>query len=118
MRHREFIVPADQTFIDHIGVAPDRNAGDDDVASLSLTTPAGESVCLSYDIPGRSIALRVSQGPETLLSLYREGATLLSLEARATGCVLNVAFDSVDCTGKLHIEFDPKFKMSDQLLQN
>ncbi|TDQ52201.1 hypothetical protein [Actinorugispora endophytica] len=116
MGHREFIVPADQSFVDHIGVAPDRTPGGDEVASITLDTPAGENVCFSYDVPNGSIALRVSRGTETLLSLYREGATLLSLEPRDSGCVLHVDFARADCVGKLNIETSPQFKMSDQLL--
>ncbi len=117
MTYRQFVVPNDADFADAFGAVVESVDGEEEyVRSVTLTTASGASLVLVYDSIGRSVSVRLVDSGVILLDLYREGATLLSVESARGSTGVVVAFETEELAGKLVVQIFPDLKVSDTML--
>lgn len=114
MTYRELLVPTREEFRRAFGAEPEPAGDEPTVRAVRIPTAAGESITLSFDIPGRSVRFRWYRGSALLLDLFREGATRLVLDPGGTGVTVHAETDEL--AGDLHVQFTPEMSVHDALL--
>ncbi|MEV4920793.1 hypothetical protein AB0K47_28805 [Streptomyces tirandamycinicus] len=111
----EFITPEPQDFVNALGVEP--NISGDTQRTLKLSDVIGEDVTFSYDAVGGSVrvAWRAASGGD-LISIYREGATLLRIIEDDDGTRLLIEFRTRDTVGELRVQVFPELSISESQL--
>ncbi|OKI00209.1 hypothetical protein A6A06_23930 [Streptomyces sp. CB02923] len=109
-------VPDSNRFAEEFGVTPEGRA-DDDVQSVNFLEVTGQDLTLSYSSLERSVRLRLRQGQEELIDIYREDATLMRIDTSKGSTGITVAFSMGEVDGELRIQVFPSIKIYDQLLR-
>lgn len=111
----EFVTPDRHVFLDALGV--EAQITGETQLKLKLIDVTGEDFEFSFDITGRSIrvAWQNASGKE-LLTIFREGATLLRIAEGAGTTKLVTNFETRDTTGELAIQVFPEIKVEEKSL--
>ncbi|WP_333772789.1 hypothetical protein [Streptomyces sp. IBSBF 3136] len=112
--HREFLAPRDEEVLDAIGQWPDTDESGARV--LGWHSDDGASLVLSYDVLGRSVRVRWTNGGELLLDIFRESATRLAFTSDSSAMNVSVDFHMGESAGALEIQVAPSFSVRDRLL--
>lgn len=113
--HHAFLAPSDEEVLEAIGEWPETD--DSGARRLSWNDAGGGTLVFSYDALGRSVRVRWSNSEgDTVLDLYRESATGLTLSSTPSATVLRVDFHTGECAGALEIQVVPAFSVQDRLL--
>ncbi|TYB43957.1 hypothetical protein [Actinomadura chibensis] len=112
----QFEVPEDAEILDVLGVEPELSASEEMTRIVRLPGGEGESLTLSYDIPGRSVRLQLQRQQELLLDLFREGAERLRLRSDAKSTAIEVDFQTESTRGTLDIQVRPAILIKDRTL--
>ncbi|MER6474085.1 hypothetical protein [Streptomyces collinus] len=112
--YREFLAPRDEDVLDAIGQWPDTDESGARV--LSWHSEDGASLVLSYDVLGRSVRVRWTNGDELLLDIFRESATRLAFTSDPSAMHISVDFHMGESAGALEIQVTPNFCVRDRLL--
>jgi hypothetical protein len=116
MAGHEFLVPDDAELLDAFGVESEATDGVESTRSLRLAAGVDDEVCLTYDIPGRSIHLQWFRKGVCVLDVFREEAARLSVHSGEGVTTLSLAFESGSLSGALHIQVWPTLSINDRLL--
>lgn len=114
MAYREFVVPPAEEFLRAFGVEPEPAGEEPTILAVRIPGSSGESVELSFDVPGRSVRFRWFRGSDLMLDLFREGAVGLTLDPDGAGVTVHAETD--DLAGDLHITVKPGVSVRDALL--
>ena len=114
MTNREFTVPGDDEFADHLGVRP--QPGDETgVSVLWLEGTAGPSAEVVLDVLRRSVLVRLSDRGINIVEVYREGA--VSVRLSRTPPELAIDFETDDTKGSLRISVSPGVSIAEAVLR-
>ena len=103
--YEEFRVPEDHELEAAFGEAP--SPGDEvGVRHLRLQSGDGREIVATTDALGRSVTVKVLQGHDETLAIFREGAQDLIASSRAPEIVVN--FRTGDTQGRLEITLSPR----------
>jgi YD repeat-containing protein len=114
--YREFIVPDDQEILEAIGEWPEVEE-DSEARLLVFRGEGGESIRFTYDALARSVRVQWKSGHgETLVDIFREGATRLTAHSDKSIAYIALEFVMGECAGKMEIQVRPKMAVKDHLL--
>jgi hypothetical protein len=116
MTYRQFLVPTEDEILDAIGSYPGATEGDPNVRTFDLASGAGDSVNISYDVPGRSFRVEIRSGDAVRIDLFRESATRLNVTSADQTVRVQVEFQADDLSGVLEIAVGSTVVMHDRLL--
>lgn len=112
--YREFIVPDDEEVLEVIGEWPEE--AEEGVRSITCHGDKGDTLVVSYGSLQRSVRVRWSlRGGEELLSLFREGATRMTVSSGEGGKCIHIEFRVGELAGGLEIQISPIVTIRDQL---
>lgn len=114
--YREFIVPDDQEILEAIGDWPETEE-DSEARLLVFRGEGGESIRFTYDALARSVRVLWKNGQgETLVDIFREGATRLVVHSGNSCAYIALDFVMGECAGKMEIQVHPKMAVKDHIL--
>ncbi|MEV5439515.1 hypothetical protein AB0K80_26400 [Streptomyces sp. NPDC052682] len=116
MAGQQFLVPDDAEVLEAFGVESEATDGVESTRSLRLAAGVDDEVCLTYDIPARSIHLQWFRKGVCVLDVSREEAVRLSVNSSEGVTALALAFESASLSGELRIQVWPTVSISDRLL--
>ncbi|MFF0201278.1 hypothetical protein [Streptomyces sp. NPDC005017] len=116
MTGQEFLVPGDAEILEAFGVESEATDGVESTRSLRLAAGVGDEVCLTYDIPGRSIHLQWFRKGVCVLDIFREEAVRMSVNSSEGVTTLSLTFESGSLSGELHVQVWPTLSVNDRLL--
>jgi hypothetical protein len=114
-----FVVAADDDWLVSLGVLPltEEASGDDYVRELRLPINDAEELHLTWDETDQSVRVRLRRGPEVIVDLYREQATLLTTEADGPRRYVVLEYRAGGYAGRTRVQVRPAFAMQDSLLR-
>lgn len=109
-------VPAHRDWLEELGCEPEPVPGSPQAHRVRWPGVAGETLTLTLDPPGRSVAVRWERGGEVLADLVREGAARVTLRSDPTGSEVVVLFETPGLRGELSIRLLPAIGLRDRTL--
>lgn len=116
MAHSEFLVPSDDEWLDGFGVTSAPVEDEETTREVRVALTDDTVVTISYDVVGRSVRFTWGTGASSVIDLYREGATRLSLEDRSGATFVIAEFGLDSLHGTLEFQVFPDVKLTDRLL--
>ncbi|GAA1018821.1 MULTISPECIES: hypothetical protein [Amycolatopsis] len=115
----EFVVAEDEVWFSVFDVLPrtEEATGDDFVREVRIPVSETEELHLSWDATHRSVRFRHRRESDIVVDVYREHATLLTIEVRDTGPVVVAEYHANGFRGRTAVRFRPTFALTDVLLQ-
>lgn len=113
---REFITPAEEEWINALGVAPEQVEGDEHIYVLHYPIGSSDHLDFSFDTVGSSIRFRWIRGEEVLANIFREGARRIYVRSGAGEAYVTVDFDTDGLHGQLITRILPAIRIEDALL--
>ena len=113
-------VPDDgATWLNVLGVAPqvEEVSGDPSVMEARIPLPDAEELHLTWDVAHGSVRVRYRQADRTVVDLYRERATLLSIHKTDASTALVAEYRAGDCIGRIRMQTAPHILVTDEFLQ-
>lgn len=113
--YRVFELPSPSEIEEELGVpvvVPD--GADVGVRSFRLEGAGGASVVVTFDGPGRSVRVVVDIGEVGMMTVFREGAVRLSVDASIVGCQID--FETDDTSGVLLLRTYPHIELRETVL--
>lgn len=112
MGNRLFIAPETDEFLFALGVQPE--FGDDDAFHVEFS--AGDlALRFSYSVPGSSVRYELIAGGRTVITSFREGATLLRVGDRGE-MRIDVDYETDDTRGEMTIRIAPQITVTERTL--
>lgn len=105
----------DQTF--GVQPQPEESSGGSFVREVRIPINESDELHLTWDAVDRSVRVRRLHGAAVGLDLYREGATLITLESSATNKTVILEYGVDGYTGHMRIDLVPTFALRDVLLR-
>ncbi|MGV9299238.1 hypothetical protein [Amycolatopsis sp. NPDC003676] len=115
----EFVVAEDEAWFSVFDVLPqaEEATGDDFVREVRIPVSETEELHLSWDAMHRSVRFRYRRAADVVVDVYREHATLLTIEIRDTGPVVVAEYRADGCRGRTSVRLRPTFALADVFLQ-
>jgi hypothetical protein len=111
--YREFILPSDVEFAEHLGVNP--LLGDETgVSILRFEDGVDRSLEVVLDVLRRAVTARLSEGGRQVVEVYREGALSVGLFREPPQ--LTIDFETNDTKGTLKISMPPAMSLVEAVL--
>jgi hypothetical protein len=111
--YRQFIVPSDDEFAEHLGVSP--SPADEAGASvLQFDGGVDGSLEVVLDVLRRSVTARLSERDRQIVEVYREGAVSVGLFDKPPQ--LRIHFETDDTKGCLQISMPPAIGLLETVL--
>ncbi|QBJ91601.1 hypothetical protein D0Z67_15770 [Streptomyces seoulensis] len=112
--YSEFTVPDDEEIFDIIGAWPETQES----GARALTWRSGDgALVLSYEAVTRSVRILWSNTDgDSLLDVYREGATRLAFTSTPSAVGAQIDFSVGECAGVMEIDISPRIAVRDRLL--
>lgn len=114
MANEEFHTPEPIDFLETFGVEP--ILIDEDVFEIDLSDVAEEPVRITFNPMARSVRLVWNKGGESIVDIFREGASRLRIEENGGESRLCVDFSLGGAAGTLYLTVFPTLRVSDELL--
>ncbi|TMR99782.1 hypothetical protein [Nonomuraea basaltis] len=113
--YRQFDVE-DRAELAAAGLEPQPLEGDE-IGGVISWEGSGKQVELSYDIPGRSVRIKIFNDNRQLeLDIFREGAVRLRSQWEGEKLCLQIIFEVDDLAGKIEVGLTPLIYMRDSML--
>ncbi|MEU7243778.1 hypothetical protein [Streptomyces sparsogenes] len=111
----EFVTPDHQDFLNTLGVEAEITG--DTQRTLKFAEVTGEDLTFSYDATGQSVrvAWRNASG-KNLVTIFREGATLLRITEEGGVTQLLTEFRTRDTAGQLVVQVFPDVQVEEKSL--
>lgn len=109
----------DATWLDVFGVAPqvEEISGDPWVMEARITLAGADELHLSWDVAHASVRVRYRDAGRTVVDLYRERATLLSIHKTDASTALVAEYRAGDCIGRIRMQTAPHILVTDEFLR-
>ena len=115
----EFVVAEDEVWLSAFGVLPqvEEATGDDEVREVRVPVSATEELHITWDLTDRSVRVRYKRASDVIVDVFREQATLLTVEDHKTGPVVAVEYHAEGCHGRSLVQTKPIFSLQDTFLR-
>ncbi|RSM79678.1 hypothetical protein DL991_12760 [Amycolatopsis sp. WAC 01375] len=115
----EFVVADDDVWLSAFGVLPQaEEASDDDwVRELRVPVSVTGELHLSWDVLHQSVRVRYTWASDLIVDVYREQATLLTVDDRKTGPVVVLEYYAEGCRGRAFVRTQPTLALEDTFLR-
>ena len=112
-------VAEDASWLDALGVIPQTEevSGDEYVRELRIPLAEAEELLVSWDVTDGSVRVRHQRAGDVVVDLYRERATLLSIERVGESTALVVEYRAANAVGRARIEVTPAVMIEDKFLR-
>ncbi|TJZ50101.1 hypothetical protein FCH28_22530 [Streptomyces piniterrae] len=114
MNH-EFEATDIDRFVEEFGATATSDA-DEDVCVVDFNDATGEDLTFSYSPTGASVRVQLRDAQETVLDIFREGATRLRIESNQEHSSVLIDFNDGVTSGMLTIQIFPRIRITDKML--
>lgn len=112
MENRSFTTPEADEFLFALGVRPEL----DEDEAFHVEFSAGDlALRFSYSVPGSSVRYELIAAGRTVVTSFREGATLLRVGDRGE-MRIDVDFETEDTRGEMTIHVAPEISVTERTL--
>jgi hypothetical protein len=115
----EFVIADDDVWLSAFGAAPqtEEASGDDFVREVRVPLSATEELHVTWDVIHQSVPFRYARAAEVVVDIFRERATLLTVDDNEAGTVVILEYHADDCHGQAQVRTRPTFALKDTFLQ-
>jgi hypothetical protein len=115
----EFVVAEDEVWLSAFGVLPQAEevSGGDLVREVREPVSETEKFHLTWDAMDQSVRFRFWRASDVIVDVYREQATLLTIEAHETGPIVVLEYYAQGCRGRTRVQVQPTFALDDRNLR-
>jgi hypothetical protein len=115
----EFVVADDEAWLSVFGVIPqaEEASGEKWVREVRIPVSATEELHVSWDVVERSVRVRWKRASEVIVDVYREQATLPTVDDHKNGPVVLVEYHARECSGRTLGQTRPNLALKDTFLR-
>lgn len=115
----EFFVADDEVWLSAFGVLPqaEEASGDDWVREVWVPVSVTEELHISWDVVQQCVRVRYTRASDVIVDLYREQATLLTVDDHKTGPVVVLEYYAEGCSGRTRVQTQPTLAVKDTFLR-
>ncbi len=113
------MVADDDVWLSAFGVLPqaEEASGDDWVREVRAPVSVTGELHLSWDVINQSVRVRYTLASDLIVDVYREQATLLTVDDRKTGPVVVLEYYAEGCRGRTIVRTQPTLALTDIFLR-
>ena len=105
-------MPEEWELIDFFGPSEYKSKPEDGIHCYELIAADGKSICFLLNLFQRSVQVRIGLNGDEILSIYQEGVSNLSIQARPDGKFLVVTFNNTGDDRILKLGLQPTAHVS------
>ena len=113
------MVADDDVWLSAFGVLPqaEEASGDDWVREVRVPVSLTGELHLSWDVVHQSVRVRYTLASDLIVDVYREQATLLTVDDRKTDPVVVLEYYAESCRGRTFVRAQPTLALTDIFLR-
>lgn len=101
------------------GVLPqiEEASGNELVRDVRVPVSVTEELHVTWDTAGQSVRVRYKRALDIIVDVYREQATLLTIEDHEIGPAVALEYYAEGCRGRTRVQVQPTFALQDTFLR-